>query len=116
MKLEEFVCVDSIPQFTNDVRIKTPMVYARGTEDKLDKLCANNNIRKDAHVIIFNKRLEQTDPAELKRLQDLKIELDNAIKANGAIWNLTNSQEEKNERKKQNDYNRSKLATVESMI
>jgi len=115
MKLDDFICVDSIPAGTN---LNKPMLYHWGTEEKIDGLNKNGNIRTDAHVIIFNNWLKQPemDNEEKKRLESMAKSLTNAIQANKEIWELTNDQKEKEERNKQNNRNRAKLKIVESML
>jgi len=115
MKLDDFICVDSIPAGTN---LNNPMLYHWGTEEKIDGLNKNGNIRTDAHVIIFNNWLKQPemDNEEKKRLESMAKSLTNAIQANKEIWELTNDQKEKEERNKQNNRNRAKLKIVESML
>jgi hypothetical protein len=117
MELDSFKCIDSIPQFTNDKRIKIPMIYEFGTEDKIDKLCSNGNIRKDTHIIIFNNWLVDVMSDEEKtRLDEFRTNLLVAIEANSRLWHLSTSQTEKEERNKMNIYNRNKLKVVENLL
>lgn len=117
MLVNEAKCIDSIPQFTNDIRIKTPMIYSWEDEAKIDMLNKAGNIRTDAHVIIFNNWLKpQIDDAEKKRLEDFRNNLLVAMEANSRLRHITNSQTEKEERNRQNNYNRDKLKVVENLL
>jgi len=76
----------------------------------------SKNYRLDCHIIILDKWLKEEDPTEIERLKKFKAELEKAIEANSAIWNLTTQEEEKKERNRQNNYNRAKLAIIDSML
>ena len=117
MSVKDAKCIDSIPQFTNDIRIKTPMIYSWEDEARIDRLNQSGNIRTDAHIIIFANWLKpQIDDAEKKRLEDFRTNLLVSIEANSRLRHLTNSQTEKEERNKMNNYNRDKLKVVESLL
>jgi hypothetical protein len=64
----------------------------------------------------MENRLKQKDPKEVKRLEEMKTKLENAILVNSDIWHLTNSLAEKEERNRQNNYNRAKIKVIEAML
>jgi hypothetical protein len=59
-------------------------------------------------MIIFNNwlKVEDMDNTEKKRLKAMVKSLNTAIQANSELWFATNSQDEKKERERQNNYNR----------
>ena len=115
MKLEDYKCVDSIPATTN---LNLPMIYTWGSEEKIDALNKNGNLRTDAHVIIFNNwlKVEEMETTEKKRLKDYVKELNIVIPAISKMRHLTNVQSEKETYNKRNIHNRAKLKIVESML
>lgn len=113
MKLDTFKCVDSVPAVTKDKGILIPMLYTRWTEDKIKILVTNGNIRKDAHIIVFNKWLNTVDKSRITEFRDVLVQ---AIALNSKMYDLSDSATEKTERKNQNDYNRKKLAIINSML
>jgi len=64
----------------------------------------------------MEKWLTVVDESERERLVKFRAELIKAIDANSAIWGLTTNEAERNERKRQNEYNRAKLKIVDSML
>lgn len=115
MKLENNVCIDSIPQDVTHDRY-TPMVYEFWGDQRVEILRDQHNLRNDCHVVIMERWLKEKDPKEIERLTKFKALLDEAIMLNSDIWFLTNNEAEKKERQRQNDYNRGKLAVVNALL
>lgn len=116
MKIKDkYYCVDSIPK-TNKISNDPAMIYEIGDLEKIRHLLKKNNLRSDVHIFIMERWLKETDPVEKKRLEDFKSLLETAIETNSKLRHITNSDEEKKERNRQNDYNRSKLRVVNSML
>lgn len=115
MNTGKYVCVDSIPKDYTDTT-DNPMVYQIWTEARLKALRTNKNIRQDCHIIIMENWLNIITDDERARLIGMKSKLEQAIELNSEIWHLTNSETEKEERKRQNNYNRWKLAIVNAML
>lgn len=63
-----------------------------------------------------NRLKQELSDEERTRLENFRNELNKAIEANSAIRHLTTQEEERQERKKMNDYNRAKLKIIESML
>lgn len=115
MNTGEYICIDSVPQSVWKDNVKMPMIYTWW--DKFELLVKRSNIKKDFHIFIMENRLKQElSDEERTRLENFRNELNKAIEANSAIRHLTTQEEERQERKKMNDYNRAKLKIIESML
>lgn len=111
----KYFCVDSVSRNYTD-KINEGMQYVWWDSSRLQKLRDWHNLRSDCHVIIMDRWLRETDTKEGERLLAMKKSIENAITANSEIRALTTSQQEKDLRHKQNEYNRTKVKLIEAML
>ena len=116
MLMDNYICIDSVPKSLTPSQYKIPMKYVWWDKEKITKLVNRTNMRRDTHIIIMESRIKETDPVEIERLKKFKENLEKAISVNSELRHLTTQESERIERNRQNDYNRSKLAVVNSLL